>query len=315
MGASYKRERDNNPLQKRCPQQLFGRKEMRKLAVIGGSQAYSLMQAGKLAGERIPPLETPFGESQPILRLQTDAGEMLFMSRHGEHGYSIAPSWINYRANIWALKELGTTAIVSWSGPGAIDESLRIGQFVLPDDILDETRFRPQTFFEGTGLGFVRQNPVFCPALAESIATVLKNLGLVHRIGGTYVCTEGPRLETPAEIRKYRLMGADMVGMTLAPEVFLARELEMCYAPICYITNYAEGVRERFFAPGVLFEGLLDNHEKASVEQAVVQFPGIIASLSSISDRQSVGCRCARSMERYRLRGDIGPDWHSWIRR
>ena len=280
-----------------------------RLAVIGGSQAYNLIESGRFVGEEIAPIPTPFGDSQPVLRLENGT---LFMSRHGRMGYSIAAPWVNYRANIWGLKELGATHIVSWSGPGAIDETLEIGQFVIPDDLIDETKAREYSFFKGTGWGFVRQNPVFCPTLGRAICDVMDELGLNCQSGGTYVCTEGPRLETPAEIRKFRLFGGNMVGMTLVPEIFLAKELEMHYASICYITNYAEGLRERSFEPGVLFEGLLDENERQAVDNAVSQFPRIIEALS----RQPVedACRCDRLMERYRKRGDIGADWHTWIK-
>ena len=283
-----------------------------QLAVIGGSQAYDLI----LSGEEISPVETPFGDSQPVFRLRNGT---LFMSRHGTAKYSIAAPWVNYRANIWALKELDTTHIVSWSGPGAIDETLEIGQFVIPDDIIDETKAREYSFFKAgecvgqapSGMGFVRQNPVFCPSLSRAIAEVMGDLGLKCRSGGTYVCTEGPRLETPAEIRKFKIFGGDMVGMTLVPEVFLAKELEMHYASICYVTNYAEGLRNRPFEPGVLFEGLLDENERQAVDNAVSQFPRIIEALSN--QRIECCCRCDRLMERYRKRGDIGPDWHTWV--
>jgi 5'-methylthioadenosine phosphorylase len=289
---------------------------MSRLAIIGGSQAYSLLEAGQIAGIRVAPINTPFGESQAIYRLDIDGADVLLMSRHGETGYSIAPSWVNYRANIWALKELGTERIVSWSGPGAIDTALRIGQLVLPDDLIDETRSRAHSFFEGSGLGFIRQHPVFCRVLRGALHDVLGHTDAVPKTDGTYVCTEGPRLETQAEIRKYKLLGADMVGMTLAPEVFLARELEMCYAPICYITNYAEGIRERRHVSGVLFEGLLDEEEKASVDAAVRRFPDIITRLAVIlRDSIDFSCGCSRLMERYRIRGDIESDWHTWIGR
>ena len=277
---------------------------MSQLAIVGGSQAYKLI----LSGQELLPVKTPFGESQPALRLDNGT---IFMSRHGKDHYSVAAPWVNYRANIWALKELGTTHIVSWSGPGAIDETLEIGQFVIPNDIIDETKARECSFFKKTGWGFVRQNPVFCPTLTLAMSDAMAELGLKCQSGGTYVCTEGPRLETPAEIRKYKLLGGHMVGMTLVPEVFLAKELEMHYASICYITNYAEGLRERPFEPGVLFEGLLDEDERGAVDDAVFQFPRIIQALAEKSVEGS--CQCDRLMERYRRRGDIGPDWHTWI--
>ncbi len=221
--------------------------------------------------------------------------------------------FINYRANIWALKSLGMARIVVWSGPGAIDPTLRVGQFMLPDDLIDETRARAYTFFEGLGIGFVRQSPVFCPDLRGVVSETMSVLGSECRDGGTYVCTEGPRLETPAEVRKFRILGGDLVGMTLVPEVFLAKELEMCYVPICYVSNYAEGVRPRDFAPGMLFEGLLSDEEGHAVDEAVNRFPEIVGAVVKTLARRERSCMCGRLMERYRRRGDIGPDWRTWI--
>lgn len=283
-----------------------------KLAIIGGSQAYSLLESGQIVGDRMQPIKTPFGESQPIFKLQI--GDALFMSRHGEKGYQTAAPWVNYRANIWALKEMGVTRIVAWSGPGAIDESLKVGQFVIPNDLIDETKARTYSFFEGKGWGFVRQNPVFCPLLREYIAKAADELNLNCHNGGTYVCTEGPRLETPAEINKFKLFGGDLVGMTLVPEIFLAKELEMCYALICYVTNYAEGIRERNFKPGVLFEGLLDEDEKQAVDDVIKKMPEIINALASEVKNIEKSCNCDKLMERYRLSGQIGPDWRTWIK-
>lgn len=283
-----------------------------QLAVIGGSQAYVLLQDGVFHGERLGCLDTPFGASQAVWRLDLGGVEVLFMSRHGEKGYTIAAPWVNYRANIWALKELGAEAVISWSGPGALDTKIPIGSFVLPDDVIDETKHRPSSFFEGQGLGFVRQNPVFCPKLRQQIREAFDSLGLECLIGGVYVCTEGPRLETPAEVRKYILLGGQLVGMTICPEVFLARELEMCYAPICYVTNYAEGIRERSFRSGILFEGLLDDDESSAVSRAVSLFPTILERVASTESSIS-SCQCHQLMERYRRQGNIGLDWHTWV--
>ncbi|MDI6827217.1 MAG: MTAP family purine nucleoside phosphorylase [Armatimonadota bacterium] len=284
------------------------------LAVIGGSQAHTLIRSGSIFGERIGSVQTPFGESQPIYRILDGDINYLFLSRHGEEGYRVSATFVNYCANIWALKELGAGRVIGWSGPGAINTNLRLGQFVLPDDVIDETKRRTYTFFEGMGVGFVRQNPVFCSDLQDVALKAMVKLGLDIRLGGTYVCTEGPRLETPAEIRKYKLFGADMVGMTLVPEVFLAKELEMCYVPICYITNYAEGVRNSDFVPGELFEGLLTSDEQKVVEESVNQFPSIIAEIARLLKGRERNCNCPHLMDRYRKRGDLGPDWHSWVK-
>ncbi len=281
-------------------------------AVIGGSQAYRLLNADSQK-ERIGERDTPFGKSQPVFLFDKPGQSFFFLSRHGEHGYSTAASFVNYRANIYALKDLGARRIVSWSGPGTLTPDYAIGQFVIVDDLIDETRRRPSTFFERGGLGFIRQNPVFCPHLRAIIGEALSDLRLPFANGGAYVCTEGPRLETPAEIRKYRLCGAHLVGMTLAPEVFLAKELEMCYAAICYVTNFAEGVREAEFQPGVLFEGLASDEERDAVERSVGNFPRIIESIAGLTANRPPECKCGMAMQRYRNRGDIGEDWHEWI--
>ncbi len=286
-----------------------------RIAVIGGSGAYALLRNGSFSGELLGAVSTPFGESRPVHRFAASDAEFLFLSRHGETGYEISAPFVNYRANVWALKELGAARIIAWSGPGAINDTLAIGQYVLPDDLMDETKRRTYTFFEGLGIGFVRQNPVFCPDLREAASSVLSIIDAPHRTEGIYVCTEGPRLETPAEIRKYGMLGGDLVGMTLVPEVFLAKELEMCYMPVCYVTNFAEGIRPRRFVPGVLFEGLLSSDEKRAVDDAVNRFPEIIRALVTSLSGQERKCACSRLMERYRLRGDIGPDWRTWIER
>ncbi len=284
-----------------------------RLAVIGGSQAYRFL-ADDAEKERIGERDTPFGKSQPVYLLKKPSESFLFLSRHGEGGYSIAASFVNYRANIYALKDLGVERIVSWSGPGAMTADYRIGQFVIIDDVIDETRRRAGTFFEHGGLGFIRQNPVFCPHLRKLLEEALSGLKLDFAVGGTYVCTEGPRLETPAEIRKFSLCGAHLVGMTLVPEVFLAKELEMCCAALCYVTNYAEGVRQAEFQPGVLFEGLADEGEREAVEASVRSFPRIVEAVSKLAAGKERQCKCGQTMQRYRERGDIGDDWREWIK-
>lgn len=117
------------------------------LACIGGRDAYNLLQNGALVAERLGPQTTPFGDSQPIYRCESRFGGFFFLSRHGETGYERTPSFVNYRANIYALKDLGARAIVSWSETRAISHNFKIGQYVIVDDLLDETVSRPQTFF------------------------------------------------------------------------------------------------------------------------------------------------------------------------
>jgi len=282
-------------------------------AVIGGSEAYNLLMSNKLNGERIGQIETPFGESQAIFKIDAEYGSFLFLSRHGEKGYSRTAPYVNYRANIYALKEQGIKQIISWSGPGAINTHYKIGQYVVVDDLIDETKNREYTFFKDKGIGFIRQSPVFCPSLRLSIIDSLKSLKLDYAVSGTYVCTQGPRLETPAEIRKYASFGSDLVGMTLIPEVFLTKELEMCYASICYVTNYAEGIIDSEYRPGELFEGLSSDKDREAVANSVSRFPVIIAALAGAINKHNVNCKCQLSMERYKKNGTIGDDWHEWV--
>ncbi len=284
-------------------------------AIIGGSVGYRFLKDRWKGIEALGAVCTPFGDSAPVYRGESDGVDFLYISRHGESGYNVIASFVNYRANIWALKEFGVERIVAWSGPAAIDMGISIGEVLVPVDIVDETKRRDYTYFEGQGLGFVRQNPVFCPELRASLAEVVRERFGECRMEDIYVCTEGPRLETPAEIHKFASYGGTLVGMTLVPEVFLARELEMCYCPVCYITNYAEGLRKRSFRPGVLFEGLLDDEEIRAVDAGVVSAAdAALRALVSVATKGR-GCHCGQTMERYRRRGDIGDDWRQWVKR
>jgi len=284
------------------------------LAVIGGSGAYHLLQAGAFGdAAESRSVETPFGASAPIHRFTAGGRRFLFLSRHGETDYSITAPYVNYRANIYALKECGVERIVSWSGPGIINPAFQPGEFVLPHDIIDETRQREMTFFKNCGHGFIRQNEPFCPQMQALLHETLHDAGLPHRQQAVYVCTEGPRLESPAEIRKYRILGADLVGMTLAPEAFLARELEICYTPVCYLTNFAEGVTPRDYEKGALFEGMQTADEGVRVAQAVKQFPRILGDCWPRLAEAERTCQCKDAMLRYKKKGAIGADWHSWI--
>jgi 5'-methylthioadenosine phosphorylase len=236
------------------------------------------------------------------------------LSRHGEDHYATAAPFVNDLANIWALKETGIEQILSWSAPGSLNPAMAPGSLVVVDDLLDETRSGPRTFFEGKGIGVIRQEAVFCP---EIRALMLEKLGrgpFPLQANGVYVSVEGPRLETRAEIRKYRLLGGDLIGMNLAPEAFLAKELEMCYGALCYPVNFAEGVKERPYVRGVLFEGLAYPEEMARVKEVEEAFPDLILPLLAPLSATPRACPCPVAMERYKIRGDIGEDFRTWIK-
>ncbi|GJL78994.1 MAG: 5'-methylthioadenosine phosphorylase [Nitrospinaceae bacterium] len=284
------------------------------LAVIGGSGAYHLL-VDKLLGEEkeCAVLKTPFGDSAPIHRFAFDDTEFLFLSRHGEKDYSLTAPFVNYRANLYALKECGVERIIAWSGPGIINTAFKPGEFVVPNDLIDETRNREATFFKDKGIGFIRQNQPFCPEIRHVLHESVHRSGIAHHEEAVYACTEGPRLESPAEIRKLRILGADLVGMTLIPETFLARELEMCYAPVCYLTNYAEGVVPRKFQKGQLFEGMQTKEERVSVEESIRRFPVLLLGSFQALKEMHRACNCKEALRRYKDKGMIGDDWHEWI--
>jgi len=287
---------------------------MTTLAIIGGSGAYGLFGTDILRHpEETLETQTPFGAAQAIRKYSAGGLSFYFLSRHGEDGYTISAPFVNYRANIWALKELGVERIISWSGPGIINPSFDVGSYAVPHDIIDQTCRRETTFFTKGGLGFIRMSNPFCGDLRHALIYSLSSLGIKTYDEAVYICTEGPRLETPAEIRLFHSYGADIVGMTLAPEAFLARELEMCYAPVCYLVNFAEGIAPREYRRGELFEGMQTNEEKAAVDLAVRRLPEVaLQAFGAIADAPRT-CECKDSMLRYRKKGVITDDFRSWI--
>ncbi len=283
------------------------------LAVIARVGAHrDLMAAGvtRLGTWR---LSTPFGEANPVHVFRQGELEFAVLSRHGEEGYHVSAPFVNDRANLYALKSLGVQKILAWCAPGAIHEAMAPGHLVVPHDILDDTRGGPHTFFPGRGPGFIRHHPVFCPALRRTLLEALKACPFPVHGYGVYAATSGPRLETVAEIRKLKLLGGDLVGQTLVPEIFLARELELCYVALCYVVNFAEGVKDRPYTPGVLFEGLATPGEATRVREVEAAFAGLALRLLPALANAPGECHCARLMERYRLRGDLGEDWRTWF--
>src|SRR3989338_8942847 len=175
-----------------------------KFAVIGGSGAYNLLKdEGFGVDLECRKLFTPFGESASIHRFTDKDIIFLFISRHGENGYEISAPFVNYRANIWALKECGVERIISWSGQGIINKRYSVGDFVIPHDIIDESKGRDYTFFNGTGIGYIRQSHPFCTEIRDTLSASLEETGESYHNEGVYVCTQGPRLETSEE-RSYK---------------------------------------------------------------------------------------------------------------
>ncbi len=255
------------------------------IVIFGGTAAYHLkLDDHATVGERRV-IATPYGDSAPFVQLMVNDTRVWFSSRHGEGGLQRSAAFVNHRANLWAARELGATGILSWNGVGAIAPGLSVGQLVVPDDVLDMTRARVASFFtpppnplpvnkEGgknsppllageVGRGSSEPNSTNAPFsahLRDRLIAACAASGKPYAAYGTYVCTEGPRLETAAEITMYGWGGAAVVGMTLVPEVWLAAELGIPYASLCIVTNMATGRwhfdPRRDFGPGVGVIGL-----------------------------------------------------------
>jgi 5'-methylthioadenosine phosphorylase len=285
----------------------------RRLACIGGVGAAMLLEEGAFEARRLGPVQTPFGESGPVYECGGGDG-FLFIPRNGEMGYELSGPFVNYRANVYAMKDLGADALLAWSAVRAISHNFRIGQYAIIHDVIDETRHRPGTFFENRGLGTIRQWPVFCPTLRKALAGVLQDRRADYRDEAVYLCAEGPRRETPAELRKYVMIGAELVGNSIAPEVFLAKELQLCYAGLTYITDYAEaGGSYTPYEPGGLFEALGMVTDEQRVSDAIEMLPAVLTSLVERLDQTPPECQCRVSMAHHIARGEIGEDWRTWF--
>jgi 5'-methylthioadenosine phosphorylase len=279
------------------------------LARVGAHRPF--IQAGLREIEMLVP-KTPFGSSNPIHIFEHESVRFAVLSRHGEDGYQVSAPFVNDRANLWALKNSGVEKIISWSAPGSVDTRIEPGDLIVPSDMLDLGRgepSQPATFFSDRGQGVIRANPAFCPELRAAFLQVLRSAPFRIHDGGVYAATSGPRLETSAEVRALAGMGASLVGMTLSPELWLARELELCYAAICYSVNFAEGMAERPFRPGVLFEGLVTDDEAARVAGIELAFADIVLSLIPVVAATLRECPCPKLLGRYYRRGDLTPDW------
>src|SRR6185437_2394907 len=205
------------------------------VGIIGGSGVYHLPGLEDLHEERIP---TPWGDPSDALRFgRIGATEAVFLARHGR-GHAFSPSGINYRANIYALKSVGVTDIVSVSACGSFKQELPPGLFVLADQFVDRTSGRPSSFFGNGCVAHVSMAHPVAPLLQERIAAAARAERIACVKGGTYLAMEGPQFSSQAESLSYKALGYDVIGMTAMPEAKLAREAEMSYAIIAMVTDF-----------------------------------------------------------------------------
>jgi 5'-methylthioadenosine phosphorylase len=257
---------------------------MQTLGVIGGSGLYELAGLSRVREVRV---RTPFGSPSDALVVGELSGTRLaFLPRHGR-GHRLLPSEINFRANLWALRQVGATHVLSVSAVGSLREEIAPGHLVLPDQFIDLTRQRPLTFFGHGVVAHVGFGDPTCPQLRAQLAAAVAPLG-PHHDAGTYVCIEGPAFSTRAESELYRSWGATVIGMTAQPEAKLAREAELCYATLALATDY---------------DCWRAGHDAVTVDQVVATMQAnvekaraVIRSLAaSLADLERT-CRCGQAL-------------------
>jgi 5'-methylthioadenosine phosphorylase len=207
-------------------------------AIIGGTGVYD---AEALENPCKQTVQTPYGPVSYVWG--THAGHRVaFMPRHGA-SHQTPPHQVNYKANLFALKQAGVKRILATAAVGSMRKSLPPGSLVIVDQFLDFTKARPVTYFEnGEAVAHVDMSDPYCGGLRAHLERTAAACAIAVSAGGTYVVTEGPRFETPAEIRAFAILGGDVVGMTSVPEVVLAKELGMCYASVAMVTNMCAGM-------------------------------------------------------------------------
>jgi 5'-methylthioadenosine phosphorylase len=228
------------------------------IAIIGGTGVYDPDILSNIRAERVA---TPYGDVE--LKIGEHRGKLAaFMNRHG-HGHSIPPNMVNYRANISALKKLGIRNILATAAVGSLNPLMHPGHLVFVDQFLDFTKCRQQSFFDGGSAGVVHTDMTdpYCPSLRGILTRAAQSQALTAHNSGVYVCCEGPRFETAAEIKMFRLLGGDLVGMTGVPEVCLAREAGICYAAIAMVTNFAAGISPTRLVHQEVVDTMMHNSE------------------------------------------------------
>jgi len=206
-----------------------------EIGIIGGSGLYNMPGIQRMRQVRVT---TPFGKpSDTFLLGKLEGREVAFLSRHGR-GHVLMPSEINFRANLYALKKLGVTRIISVSAVGSLREELKPLDMVLPAQFFDRSTNRPSTFFGGGIVAHISFADPVCPVLVDVLSQACASSGVNCHRGGTYICMQGPAFSTKAESATYRAWGMDVVGMTNLQEAKLAREAEICYATLAMVTDY-----------------------------------------------------------------------------
>ena len=261
------------------------------IGIIGGTGLGDTL--GTVGKGQTHDIDTPFGRpSAPILTTEIDGVEVALLSRHGE-GHVLNPSSVPYRANIFALKKLGVTRIIASGAVGSLREEIAPRDLVLPDQAIDRTFRRPGTFFEGLAVHVEMAAP-FCPALRAALTNAATTVPVKVHLRGTYVCMEGPQFSSRAESEMHRQWGGDLIGMTLMPEAKLAREAEICYAPVALSTDYDCWRAHRTDVDQIhLLEEIIANVQSATQNALAL----IRAGLPAIASLPASACACQQALK------------------
>jgi 5'-methylthioadenosine phosphorylase len=257
---------------------------MPRIAIIGGSGLEGLLE-----GSRSIQMETPYGPAPPITVGSINNEEVAFLPRHGPK-HDLPPHKVNYRANLSALKQLRVERVIATNAVGAINANYQPGDLAIPEDILDMTKSRITTYYESSPVTHIDVSQPYCPELRRILIESCKAETEKIWANAILAATEGPRYETPAEIRMLRILGGDIVGMTGAPEVFLAKEQELCYSTLCFVSNRAAGMQERLSAREVTQIG---NRVVPKISTIIRKAVEIIPSART--------CECAKAMDQARM--------------
>jgi 5'-methylthioadenosine phosphorylase len=256
------------------------------VAIIGGYGLETLLE-----GTEQIQVGTPYGLPPPTSIGKVGEKLVAFLPRHGIH-HSIPPHKVNYRANIYALFKMGVKRIVATNAVGAINVDFKPGDLVVPHDLIDFTKFRQLTFYDDAPVTHVDMSQPFCPEVRALLIKTMKKRSMQMWDRAVLVCTEGPRFETPAEIEMFRRLSCDVVGMTAVPEAVLARELEMCYATVSFVSNMAAGIQQQLTAQEVAEVA----KEKMPIIQQILR-----ETIKHLP--QSRQCPCAHALKDARFRG------------
>ncbi len=241
--------------------------EIINLGIIGGSGFY---EPGMLSGVSEKKVRTPYGIIKPLIGKLHNGMTVAFLARHGRD-HSILPHQVNYRANLSGLQSLGVKRIIATTAVGSLDQSLPPGTLVIIDQFLDFTKQRPLTFFEQGEVhkAHIDITEPYCPDLRKLLQSAALQCKIDVRAGGCYVCAEGPRYETAAEVRMFQMLGGTVIGMTGVPEVVLARELGICYANISAVTNWAAGIAKTSLRHDDVVR--IMDHNQAKIRQLITE--------------------------------------------